>query len=549
MKSLICCLNSKFVHASLAPWCLLAGVKAFCKSKVEAEVFESTINVDVSKTAKEIIEKGPDTVSFSCYIWNITNTLEIARLVKNALGCTIVLGGPEVGFRPAHVLEKYPFVDFVLSGEGEESFPLLLDTLNSKGVPAKVWGLNYRTQSGIVSVAEKEPIATPPSPYTDEFFESLNGRISYFESSRGCPYRCAFCLSGSCSELRFFDINQVKTDLLKLANSGTKTVKFVDRTFNADVKRADEILEFIKDNYGTKIPNGVCFHFEIAGDILKESTLDILKSMPRGAVQLEIGMQSFNEETLMAVNRKTNTKKLIENIKKLLSFQNMHIHIDLIAGLKGEDIESFKRSFNIGFGLNAHALQLGFLKLLHGADMREKPEQYPCEYSENPPYEVISTPWLSVEDIKKLKGCEDALDRLYNSGRFLNTINYLIDGVQTDPFSLFCDFGNAVNGEGLSLKKYAEALYLHFKDKCDATRLRDEIVSDLLLCGSSEHIPEVLKIYDPLYKKVKSQFKSEGKSVAIIYSRKEILVVSKSEEKDFFGRFKGKITLIKDCAF
>jgi hypothetical protein len=527
----------------------LAGVKAFCKSKVEAEVFESTINADANEIAKEIIEKGPDTVSFSCYIWNITNTLEIAKQVKNALGCTVILGGPEVGFRPAHVLEKYPFVDFVLSGEGEESFPLLLDTLSSNGDLSKVWGLNYRSQNGIASVPEKEPMATPPSPYNDEFFKNLNGRISYFESSRGCPYRCAFCLSGSCSNLRFFDITQVKNDLIRLANSGTKTVKFVDRTFNADAKRADEILQFIKANYGTIIPKGVCFHFEIAGDILKETTLEILKSMPKGAVQLEIGMQSFNEETLKAINRKTNTKRLIENIKKLLSFENMHIHIDLIAGLKGEDIESFKRSFNIGFELNAHALQLGFLKLLHGADMREKPEQYPCEYSENPPYEVISTPWLSAEDIKKLKGCEDALDRLYNSGRFLNTIKFLIDEMQTDPFSLFCDFGNSLNGEGLSLKKYAEALYLHFKDRCDVARLRDEIVSDLLLCGSSEHIPDALKIYDPLYKKAKSLFKGDGKSIAILYSRDEILVVSKDEEKDFFGRFKGESIPIKDCVF
>ncbi len=549
MKALICCLNSKYVHASLAPWCLLAGVKTLAKTEISAEVFESTVNKDVNKTANDIIEKGPDTVSFSCYIWNITQTLQIARLVKEALGCTVILGGPEVGFRPNDVLENYPFVDLVLSGEGEESFPFLLDTLNINGDLSKVWGLNFRGAEGIVSVPEREPVATPPSPYTDEFFEQLNGRISYFESSRGCPYRCAFCLSGRCSDLRFFDIEQVKADLLRLADSGTKTVKFVDRTFNADAKRADEILLFIKDNYGGKIPKGVCFHFEIAGDILRESTLAILKSMPIGAVQLEIGMQSFNEDTLVAINRKTNTKKLIENIEKLLSFKNMHIHIDLIAGLKGEDIISFKRSFNIGFELKAHMLQLGFLKLLYGADMRENPKEYPCEFSKNPPYEVISTPWLSGEDIKVLKGCEDALDRLYNSGRFLNTLNYLIDEASIDPFLLFCEFGNAVNGEKMSLKEYAEALYLHFKDKSDSKRLRDEIVSDLVLCGAGEHIPEVLKVYDPLYKKAKRLLGGSGKGVAILYSKGAVLTVNKTDEKDFFGRFKGEIIMLQDCVF
>ncbi len=539
MKTLICCLNSKYVHASLAPWCLAAGVKKFGKKVLSAEVFESTINADLKEIAEKIIEKGPQTVSFSCYIWNITKTLEVCRLVKTTLGCTVVLGGPEVAFRPKDILEKYDFVDFVLSGEGEESFPLLLDTLAENGNLNFVPGLSFRNKNSIITVPEEVYDGTPPSPYTDDFFQALGGRISYFESSRGCPYRCAFCLSGRCSDLRFFDIEQVKTDLIKLANSGTKTIKFVDRTFNAEYKRADEILEFIRQNIGKTIPQDVCFHFEIAGDILKPSTLAILSQMPKGSVQLEIGMQSFNEQTLKLINRKTDTKKLISNIEQLLKMGNMHIHIDLIAGLTGENFESFKQSFNIGYGLKAHMLQLGFLKLLHGADMRENKEKYPCDFSQEPPYEVLSTPWLSADEIVLLKKTEDAVDRLYNSGRYLCTLDYLIDDVKLNPFDLFCGFGNTVNGERMSLKLYSEHLFHYFKEQCDPKKLRDKIVEDMLLSGCAEHIPKSLKISDPLYKKVKTAYKSGNHKVALLYSKQKALVVDMDGEKNFYGRFKG----------
>ena len=190
---------------------------------------------------------------------------------------------------------------------------------------------------------------TPPTPYSEDFYNNLNGRIAYIETSRGCPYRCAFCLSGRCSKLRFFELEQVKKDIINLSLSGTKTIKFVDRTFNADSKRANEIIKFILENRGSHIPENICFHFEIAGDILTEETFELLENAPEGLFQLEIGMQSFNEDTLQKINRKTNTEKLIKNIKKLLEMGNMHIHIDLIVGLTGEDIKSFENSFNIGY--------------------------------------------------------------------------------------------------------------------------------------------------------------------------------------------------------
>jgi radical SAM superfamily enzyme YgiQ (UPF0313 family) len=344
--------------------------------------------------------------------------------------------------------------------------------------------------------------------------------------------------------LRFFDLEQVKGDILRLANSGTQTVKFVDRTFNANADRANEILLFIKENYGTEIPRNVCFHFEIAGDILRESTLGILSSMPKGAVQLEIGMQSFNEETLRIINRKTDTKKLIRNIKKLISFDNMHIHIDLIAGLTGENLESFKNSFNIGYSLNAHMLQMGFLKLLYGADMRENSEKYPCTFVDEPPYEVTSTPWLSTEEIRMLKNCEDAVDRLYNSGRFLYTLKYLIDDVKITPFDVFNEFGNAVDGNKMPLSEYARKLCLFFEDKCDKEILREKILCDLLCSSSSVQIPDILKRKDAMYKKIKKHFienVDKNIKIAILYSTNQVFAVNQSQQKNLRNRYEGRI--------
>ncbi|MEE1139347.1 MAG: DUF4080 domain-containing protein [Acutalibacteraceae bacterium] len=541
MKVVIACLNSKYVHASLSPWCLLAGIREFSEINCDAVVMESTINGDTEDFARKIIKEKPDVLAFSCYIWNITKTLEICSIIKEKSDCKIILGGPEVAYRSKDILEKYNYIDFVLSGEGEWTFPDFIDNMNSN--LSFVSGLAYRENGEIITVPEKEYNDTPPSPYCDEFFESLNGRITYIETARGCPYRCAFCLSGRCSSLRFFDLERVKKDIIRLSQSGTQTVKFVDRTFNANAERANEILLFIKEHYGKEIPWGICFHFEISGDILKESTLEILSSMPVGAVQLEVGMQSFNENTLKLINRKTNTEKLVENIRNLVSFNNMHIHIDLIAGLTGEDIESFKNSFNTGYYLKAHMLQLGFLKLLHGADMRENKEKYPCAFTDVPPYEVTSTPWLSADEIKMLKNCEDAVDRLYNSGRFLLTLEYLTDEVGISPFDIFNDFGNSVNGNKMRLSDYAENLYNFFCDKCDKEILREKLLCDLLCCSSSVEIPEVFKIKDPLYKKIKKYFienVDNNIKIAILYSTNQVFAVNQSKEKNLHNRYEGE---------
>ncbi len=540
MKIVIGCLNSKYIHASLAPWCLKAGVEKYCKSDVESKVFESTVNGDVIAFADNIIKENPRLVSFSCYIWNITKTLEVCKYIKENADAIIVLGGPEVSYRADDVLNKSDFVDYILTGEGELSYPKLIDTIAFNGNLNEVPGLSYRDNGVIYMNPESECNGTHPSPYSTEFYENLNGRIAYLETSRGCPYRCAFCLSGRCSALRFFDIVQVKNDILNLAVSGTKTIKFVDRTFNANSKRANEIIQFILDNRGSKIPKNVCFHFEIAGDILTEETFNLLETAPVGLFQLEIGMQSFNEDTLKAINRKTNTEKLIKNIKRLVSFNNMHIHIDLIAGLTGEDIKSFENSFNIGYSLNAHMLQMGFLKLLYGAEMRENPHKYPCEFNSEPPYEVTSTPWLTNEEICKLKKCEDALERLYNSGRFLFTLDYLINEVGFEPFRLFFDFGNFVDGNKMNLSEYAMKVYDYFSDKCDKEILVEKLHCDLLSCSSALQIPEMFKTKHPLYRRAKSYFTNNTQDkikIAVLGKSQKIFVVNQSGKKDLHGRY------------
>ncbi len=549
MKVVICCLNSKYIHASLAPWCLAAGVEEYCKSHIDKCVFESTINGDMEKVAEQLIACKPRLIAFSCYIWNIEKTALLSRIVKEKTGCTIVWGGPEAGYRPRDVLERYSFVDYVLSGEGEESFPLLLDAINDNGDLSSVPGLSRRVGSETEIIPEKICTGTPVRPYTDEFYQKLEGRICYIETSRGCPYRCAFCLSGVCSPLRFFDLDIIKRDIIKLSNSGTQTVKFVDRTFNADSRRANEILSFIIEHYKKDILENVCFHFEIAGDILTEETIDILSKAPYGLFQLEIGMQSFNAETLKAVNRKTNTNKLIANLKRLVALGNMHIHIDLIAGLTGEDMESFERSFDIGYSLKAQMLQMGFLKLLYGAQMREEPDKFPCEFTKEPPYEVTSTPWLSNEEIKQLKKCEDALERMYNSGRFLLTLDYLIDEVGFTPFRLFMHFGAYYDGAGKSLSEYATAIYNCFSDKCDEAQLKEVLLCDLLSSSSALQIPDFLKKSNPLHKRLKRYFSDiyKGRIRFVVLEKSDsVFLVEQEGGRDLRGRYKTTLYSLKE---
>ncbi|MEE0928295.1 MAG: radical SAM protein [Acutalibacteraceae bacterium] len=534
MKVVICQINSKYIHSSLAAWCLRAGVKAYCKTAPSVSVVEGTINEAPDTVIERLTEKHPDIIGFCCYIWNITYLKALAKRVKELLPeCRMVFGGPEVSYNAESVLLECDFLDYVICGEGEYPFAYLADCIQ-KGKEPENCGICYKKEGSAIISEPYISADEPPSPYCDEYFDTLGGRMVYFETSRGCPYRCAFCLSGRCGGVRYFDINRIKSEILMLAASKTQTIKFVDRTFNANKRRAKEIIRFVIQHYGNQIPENLCFHFEIAGDILDQELLKLLSGAPKGLFQLEIGMQSFNAETLSHINRKTDCELLKRNIIMLTQARNMHIHIDLIAGLPMENLESFKESFNTAYSLKANMLQLGFLKLLHGADMREDSEKFPCTFSEFPPYEVIDTPHISKEEILLLKKIEDVVERTYNSGRFTETLNYL-EGLGFTPFDVFAKISEGL-GEGhrLSLDEYGRQLFavLSTFEGVDSARLRDIMLCDRMRSVADGKIPDFLRIEDEFLKtakhfleKTKSYKRPEGikRAVALLYSERSVV--------------------------
>ena len=541
---LLCVLNAKYVHMSPAPWCLMAGVKAYAPEYLQnTQVFQATINQPLEEIAQEIIQKSPSVVTFSCYIWNITHVLTLANTLKKALpNVCILLGGPEVSFRAEEVLAHKDIIDFVLRGEGEESFPAFLHAyFNESQNLCDVSGIAYYNNVGTYV---ENPLAfnkkLPPSPLSVGYHLDLKGRISYIETSRGCPYHCAFCLSGLAGKPNYFPMKSVKDDMLALANADTRTIKFVDRTFNANAHHANEILSFILENYGTNIPKNVCFHFEIAGDILREETFLLLEKMPKGVVQLEIGMQSFHEPTLKAVRRVTNTEKLIRNIHRLVAMRNMHIHIDLIAGLPLEDLPTFKKSFDIGYSLHADMLQLGFLKVLYGSQMRVEAENFPCEFTDVPPYQVTKTPWLSKADLEVLSLVEDAVERTYNSGRFIHTLEYVTNECGLTPFDLYHHIGKwtAVQAghPAYPLDIYIEKLQFALQKLpgVNSVILRDMLVMDRLETNQTGRLPTCLQVQDKMrakaYKALEAnantkQQKNLRRGMAILYSRESCVYV------------------------
>lgn len=499
-------LNSKYIHSALAPWCIKAGVDAFCYEKHNVFVIESTINADAESFVKDIIDKKPDIIAFSCYIWNITYIVQAAEILKKQASPVIVLGGPEAEHNYIEILEKHDYIDFILCGEGEWSFSNLVNKLSSNSDISDCFGLCYRNKDKIFRVPTKYFSQTPPSPYCDEYFTQLQKRIVYIESSRGCPFRCTYCLSGAIGKMRCFNSEQIKHDIIKLSHSGTQTIKFVDRTFNTNTKHCNEILDFIYNEYGKSISENVSFHFEMAGSIIKESTIKILKKMPQGLCQLEIGIQSYNTRTLDAINRRSNINLLEKNISELLSSGNIHIHTDLIAGLPYEDINSFAETFNRAYAIKSNMLQLGILKLLHGADINKDIVRYNYTFSSQPPYCVIKNEWLNEDELLKIRYCENGLDRLYNSGRFLFTLDYIIDELSYRPFDVFYAFGKELNSENISLSKLTEEIFRIFGSFADKEKLREAILCDLASIDANIHIPDSLLINSSRYKKLKKKY-------------------------------------------
>lgn len=528
MRAVFCAVNSKYIHSSLAPWCLAAGVRHFCRTPVQWEVFEATINQSEEQTAARLIALSPSFLTFSTYIWNISYIRRLLPMLRLALpDAVIVLGGPEASFHAEELLRQLPQADYILCGEGERSLPALIDCLNSGQVPEHIPGLCCRGEDGVILKMPPELCQNPPSPYCEEYFRTLNGRIAYLETSRGCPFSCAFCLSGKEEPVRFFALDEARQNLIRLANSGAKTVKLVDRTFNCNPGRAKELIRFLIGEYGRSIPQEVCFHFEVAADLFDDEALSLIASAPAGLMQFEAGLQSFHEPTLQAVTRKTSLSRLCRNLKKLIAPHNVHVHIDLIAGLPYETLSIFSQSFDKAYVLSPQMLQLGFLKLLYGSRLRAQAGSLGIRYSPDPPYEVLEAPWITQDELRFLHRFEDCFDRLYNSGRFSDTLRYVLKASGMRPFELFSFFCDGLEGQpldNLPLDEFTGLVLNRFSclKGVDAGRLRDIMVCDRLASNRSGRLPSCLRVMDPRLKQAAGQVKAATGSqmrrgIALLY--------------------------------
>lgn len=472
MNVVLSTLNSKFIHSSLA----LRYLKAYGEAHGQAyDIVEYTINMPVLHILSDITEHDIDVLGFACYIWNIEMTLHVVDMVKSVRpDIKIVLGGPEVSFTADELLERCPNIDYIVQGEGEEAFHALVTALQlgNDGLDPVIPGVRGRRDSSILGsleAVEVSDLSSIPFPYTEEDMEDLEHKIIYYESSRGCPFSCQYCLSGNKNTVRFFPQERTLEELQWFIDHGVKQVKFVDRTFNCAPHHHRPLMEFMRDS-----DTDMNFHLEMEPELMTEWETNILCETPPGRIQIEVGVQSTHKKTLDAINRYNDWPYIQKSIRPIIQAGRTHVHMDLIVGLPHEDFNRFGQSFNDLFSLQPHALQIGFLKLLKGSGVRRMREY---KYVADPlaPYEVLSTHVLPYDDVRFLKYFEDVFERFYNSERFRTTFGYigqqLIHG-ETDAFTYFGDMTRAWLKEGnhkVNLKDIdqIEFLYRFFLAKGD----------------------------------------------------------------------------------
>lgn len=479
MKILLAACNAKYIHSNLAVYQLKAYAGKYSE---QLHIKEYTINQAKDDILRDLYKSGAQVICFSCYIWNISFVKELlGELPKILPGVTLWVGGPEVSFNGENFLKENPWVKGVMLGEGEETFLDLAGYyLEGKGSLSNIKGIVYREGEEICSNGKREPIDLGKLPFAYGDLGTFVNKILYYESSRGCPFSCSYCLSSVDKSLRFRPMELVKKELQFFIDQKVPQVKFVDRTFNCRHSHGMEIWKYIKEH-----DNGVTnFHFEISGDLLTEEELELMKTMRPGLIQLEIGVQSTNPKTLQAIRRKMDIGKLKKTVEKIHSFRNIHQHLDLIAGLPYEDYESFRSSFNEVYEMRPQQLQLGFLKVLKGSHMMECVEEYGISYKSFEPYEVLSTRWLSYGEILKLKTVETMVEVYYNSGQFQYTLKYL-EEFFPDAFGFYEALGDFYERKG-----YLEVSHSRLR--------RYEILLEFLTeCEEiSRHKTEELMIYD-----------------------------------------------------
>ncbi|MCI9105284.1 MAG: B12-binding domain-containing radical SAM protein [Lachnospiraceae bacterium] len=519
MKFLLTAINAKYIHSNLGVYSLKKYAESASSGEygITIEIAEYTINHPVSQILQDIYRRRPDIIGFSCYIWNLDYVWELVHDLHKILpGTDIWLGGPEVSFDARQILEREPEVLGVMKGEGETVFVELLTGYRLLGSSVQQWqqrrlekkqeefrtaewrafwkklhqlsGVAFRGEDeGIQdnAIRAAETLSQIPFPYTD--LSEMEHRIIYYESSRGCPFSCSYCLSSIDKSVRFRDLKLVKQELDFFLDRRVPQVKFVDRTFNCKKEHAMIIWQHILDH-----DNGVTnFHFEVAADQMEEEELKLLEKMRPGLIQLEIGVQSTNPDTIREIHRQMDLNQLRRAVKRINQGHNIHQHLDLIAGLPFEGYESFHRSFNEVYEMEPEQLQLGFLKVLKGSYMYDMAEKYELVYQEKPPYEVLSTRWISYEELCRLKGIEAMVEVYYNSGQFIHTLRRLMQEL-TDPFAFYEQLAQYYENRGLNGRNHTRLARYDFlhdfirelsgdKGKYWQDQLEDTLVFDCYL--------------------------------------------------------------------
>ena len=441
MKILLTAINAKYIHSNLAIYSLRACAGGY---KSQIELAEFTINNQKDYILEEIYKRKPDILCFSVYIWNLDYVESVAREFKKICPDTPVwVGGPEVSYEVEDFLTSHPEIDGVMIGEGEETFREVCSYYAGNRELDSIQGIAYRDNNGIRVTESRAIMDMSRIPFCYDTMEDFSNRIIYYESSRGCPFSCSYCLSSVDKSLRFRDTELVKKELLFFINQKVPQIKFVDRTFNCNHAHAMEIWRFIKEH-----DNGVTnFHFEISADLINEEELKLISDMRPGLIQLEIGVQSTNEVTIKEIHRTMKLERLKEVVRAIQSGANVHEHLDLIAGLPYEDYDSFARSFDEIYELKPNQLQLGFLKVLKGSFMYDHAKEYGIIYHDRPPYEVLSTKWISFDDVLRIKKVEEMLEVYYNSGQFEITMK-LMDVLYDSAFDFFQRLGDFYEEKG-----------------------------------------------------------------------------------------------------
>ena len=505
MKILLAACNAKYIHSNLAVYDLQAYAASDYADHIVLK--EYTINQQKDDIMRDIYLEHPDVVCVSCYIWNISFVKELmADLTKILPDADFWAGGPEVSYDAEKFLAENPEFTGVMVGEGEETF-LELSGHYIEQSPADlkdITGVCYRDGEKIVHNGWRQIMDLSSIPFIYKDLADFKNRIIYYESSRGCPFSCSYCLSSIDKKLRFRDTEMVKKELQFFIDNKVPQVKFVDRTFNCKHDHAMAIWKYINEH-----DNGVTnFHFEISADLLREEELQEMSTMRPGLIQLEIGVQSTNPDTIKAIHRTMDFEKLKGIVNRIHSFGNIHQHLDLIAGLPYEDYDSFRKSFNDVYALKPQQLQLGFLKVLKGSHMMEMCQEYEIVYKTREPYEVLSTKWLDYDHVLKLKNVENMVEVYYNSGQFQNTLEYL-EGFFPDAFSIYEGLGRFYMEKGYGdvshtrMRRYEILLeFLENVPEISMDKVKDQMVYDLYLRENLKSRPGFAKDQKPFERQI-----------------------------------------------